>query len=59
MKPNVAKLIVRETYCGQCGTQRCDGGDVWIEGCSHYQQLMGIPNFFDTVIKTLEKENEK
>lgn len=29
-----------ETYCSNCGTQRCEGiGTDWFDGCKHKQEL--------------------
>ena len=46
MTKEEAKIAVRLKYC-PCGSQRCYGQDEWIEGCTHYKELIGEKSLSD------------
>ena len=39
-KEELIKKFIETGACVCCGTQRCDGSEVWIEGCQEFKKFL-------------------
>ena len=36
--------LFREMHCKNCGSQRCDGSEEWLDGCELYEKYIKNDN---------------